>query len=187
MRNTTYTRPSMLRRKQGGFTALELGLVLLVAAIIIAGAVVYYRENLRKTSITSNMGNILSIASTAKSKYGLQNLYSQVTTALAVQGQVIPGALRDGTANTATNPFGGAIALAPVTLVGANDGLRLDWTNTPGNQCSDIVTSVQGEFRQISVAGVDVKPLDGTLNLATLEAQCQSAANVNVQYFIGRS
>ena len=33
----------------------------------------------------------------------------------------------------------------------------------------------------------NVKPLDGTLNLATLEAQCQSAANVNVQYFIGRS
>lgn len=177
-------------KKQLGAFSLELALVLLVITALIAGAVLYYRDNLRKISINENVQHLNFIAGNMISKYGKQNLYAQVTTALAVQGRVIPEQLRDGAANTASNPFGAAIVVVPVSLTGVNDAIRLDWLNVSASQCSDIVAGAAGSFRQIAIAGTNVKPLDGQLNQATLEAQCESAGttgNVATSFWIGRT
>lgn len=174
-------------RFQRGISALEFGLVLLLIAILTVAAIIFYRDNLRKTSVNNNIAHLLATAGAARSVYGQTNQYANVTTAIAVRGNIIPSALRDGNAATATNSLGGAITVAPATLTGANDTLQITWPNVPANQCSDIVMGIQAEGRRVQVAGADVKPTDGVVNIATVTTQCDSAATVAIDMFVGRS
>ena len=178
------------RPKQGGFLSVELGLVLLVVAILIVGAVALYSNNLRQTSIGANITDIQNIASVAKANYGNSNQYGSVTTAIAVRSHIVPSSLRDGTAATGTNKFGAAITFAPANGTGTNDLLTLTWGNMPSSQCAEIVTGVAGSMRRVTVAGTVVKPLDGALAIDTLSTACEantSDGNVTVLFDIGRS
>lgn len=186
--NISNGRPSRSGRASRGFLSLEAGLVLLVVAIMIVAAVIYYRDNLRKTSVNTNISHLLATASAGRSTFGQTNQYANVSTAVAVSSNMIPPALRDGTAQTATNTFGGAINVEPATLSGASpDALKITWPNVPSNQCIDIVMGIFGEARQVQVAGSDVKPLDGQINLANTTSQCASADNVTLDMFVGRN
>lgn len=174
-------------KNQRGFSSVELGLTLLVVAILVVGAIAFFTKNLRQASITNNIQQIQSIAGAAKSTYGYNNQYGQVTTAVAVRGHLIPDSLRDGTAATATNNFGAAITVDPANGSGTNDMVKLVWGNVPSNQCSDIVTGISGSARQIQVGTTDVQALDGTLNIDTLTTQCETGNVVSLNIFIGRS
>lgn len=174
-------------RNKRGFLSLELGLVLLVVAVMIVGSVLYYRDNLRKTSIQNTVQQVLTTSSNLRSKYGQANRYGVVTTDLAVRSGSIPDVLRDGTAGTATNAFGGAITVAPATLNGANDSLEIVWPNIPSNQCSDVVSNADREMRQITVGSTMVKANNGQLDLVALETACGSASAIDLHFWIGRS
>lgn len=173
--------------RQGGFLSLELGLVLLVVALAIVAAVLYYRDNLRKMSVNNTTQQILTTSSNLRAKYGQTNAYSNVTTALAVRSGSIPEALRDGSAPTATNSFGGSITAAPATLSGANDSVQVSWPNVPANQCSDIVTNVEREMRQVAVDSTTVKPNNGSIDFTALETACDSGSAVTINFWVGRS
>jgi type II secretory pathway pseudopilin PulG len=192
MQTTNHSpRPTRASRAtQRGFSSVELGLSLLVVALIIISAVLFYQDNVRKTSINTNVQYLQLIAGNAKTTYGARNEYSQVTLAVAVQGHIIPDTLRDGPAvATATNPFGSPIAVASATTAGAGtaDVLDLTWGNVPREQCAEIVTGVSNVMRQITVAGTDVKALDAPLQLATTTTQCETSQNVSIRFRIGRS
>lgn len=176
------------RKNSKGWTMVELGIAILLVSILIAGVLAYLTSNKRKITINTNSQQLLSIAGTSIAKYGQANQYAAMTTAIAVTGGVIPEELRDpGGATTATNSYGGAIAVAPATLTGANDSLRITWPNVTQSHCSDIVLGVANNFRRVQVQAADVKATDVTVNLANVEAQCQSAANVSIDFFVGRT
>lgn len=175
-----------LQRRELGALSLELGLVLLVLLLIIAGAVWAYRDNIRKTSVNENTSQLLHVSSNMISKYGKPGRYADVTTAIAIRAGVIPANLRTGAGVTATNLFGGAITVTPQTLTGANDSMLLAWPGVTRNQCSDIVSGVAGEFRRIDIGAAVVKPDNGQLDIAALEAACDANDTSNLNLFIGR-
>jgi hypothetical protein len=174
-------------KKQAGFFSLELSLTLLVAAIAIVAAVLLYLENVRKNSINSNVQYVQLIAGNAKTTYGVRNQYAQLTTAVAVQGRLIPEMLRNAALNTASNPFGAAITVASTNGTGTADVLDLAWDNVPADQCAGIVSGTEGSMRSVVVGGVTVKALDGAINIAGMTAACDAAANVDINFRIGRS
>jgi Tfp pilus assembly protein PilE len=176
-----------VKRKQRGLFSTEFSIVLLVAGVLLIAAIVWYIDSLRKTSIDANVNELTSVSATAKKKYGQLNQYANVTSAIAVTGQIIPVWLRDGAATTATNSFGGAITVVPATLTGADDSLNVAWPNVPKNQCSDIILGIVGSARQIQVGGVAVKATDAPVNIATVEAQCDAADVTTINMFVGRS
>jgi type II secretory pathway pseudopilin PulG len=177
-------------KTQGGFSSVELGLTLFVVALIITAAVLFYQDNVRKNSINTNLQYLQVITGNAKTTYGARNQYGAVNLAVAIQGHVIPDALRDGAPPvvTASNPFGAPIAIAPATTLAAGtpDVLDLTWGNVPRNQCAEIVTGVSNVMRQITVAGVVVKALDAPLNIGTTTTQCETNENVAIVFRIGR-
>ncbi len=187
LRKINSARKGKRIERQDGFLSLEMGLVLLVVALAIVAAVLYYRDNLRKTSINNTTQHILTTAANLRAKYGQANAYANVTTALAVRSGSIPEALRDGTAATATNTFGGSITATPATLSGANDSVQVAWPNVPPNQCSDIVTNVEREMRQVGVGSTTVKANNGTIDFAALETACDSDTAVTINFWVGRS
>ena len=177
-------------QKQSGFISVELGLALLVVAVLSVAAVTMYSNNLRQTSITQNITEIQNIASSAKAAYGLSNQYGSVTTAVAVRSHIIPAHLRDGTAATATNSFGSALTVVPANGTGTNDLLTLTWGNVPANQCTEIVSGVSPSMRRITVASTVVKVLDSALNIATSTSACETNTSdgvVSIAFDIGRS
>lgn len=174
-------------QKNKGFLSLEAGLVLILVGVLVVIAVINYRDNLRKTSVNTNVTQLISISGTLRSVYGTANQYANVTTAIAVSGNVIPQELRDGTSTSATNTFGGAIAIAPATLTGPSDSIQITWPKVAKNQCQDIAMGLVGEMRKVQVNGTDVKPLDGQVNIANLTTQCDSADTVTLNFFVGRS
>lgn len=174
-------------KSESGFLSLEMGLVLLVIALAIVAAVLYYRDNLRKTSTNNTTQQILTTSANLRAKYGQTNSYGTVTTAMAVRSGSIPEALRDGTAASATNTYGGAITIAPASLNGANDSLQVSWPNVPNTQCSDVVTNIEREMRQVSVGSTVVKPNNGAIDLSALETACDAASGVTINFWVGRS
>lgn len=179
--------PATNSKLENGFLSLEAGLVLLVVALAIVSAVMFYRDNLRKTSINTNVNQILATAGAARSVFGQANQYGQVTTAIAVSSNIIPSTLRNGNSQTATNNFGGEISVVPTNLSGTSDGLKITWPNVPSNQCIEIVMGVHAELRKLQVAGTDIKPLDSNLNIANTSSQCESSGHVALDLFVGRS
>lgn len=189
-----YIRKNNIRKSQRsglhsqrGFSSVELGLTLLIVAALVVAAVLFYQDNVRKTSINTNLQYLQLIAGNAKTTYGARNEYSQVTLAVAVQGHIIPDALRDGTAATATNPFGAAITVVPTDVTGTKDALTLGWPNVPKSQCAEIVTGASGVMRTITVGGTAVKPQDQPLNVALTTTACEATDNVLISFVIGRS
>lgn len=187
-RCTSY--PNRLRNarsnKQKGWLSIELGLTLLVAAVVIAGIVIFYRDSQQKNSINNNVSEILFAASNANSKYGTTGRYGDVTTEIAVRSGVIPSQLRTPGTDEAANRFGGTITVTPATVTSTNDVLEIAWPNIPSNQCSGIVIGVQAEFRVITVGGDVVKADGEALDLGALEDACDSATPVDAVFSVGR-
>lgn len=174
------------KSRAAGFISVELGLALLAVTGLIVGAVIFFLENTRKNSINLNTQYIQSIAGSAQTTFGQRNQYGSMTTAIAVQSRIIPDALRDAGANTATNPYGSAITIAPANGTGTNDTLNLTWGNVPRGQCTDLVVNLSSMMRGINVGATAVKVLDQPLNYATAVATCDSAEVQTITFRIGR-
>lgn len=93
----------------------------------------------------------------------------------------------DGTGTTATNPYGGAITLVPASLNGTNDSVQVTWPNVLKDQCSDIVTNIEREMRQVSVGSTVVKDGGGPMDIEALETACDAATAVTIDFWVGRS
>lgn len=175
------------QKKQRGISMVELTLALIILSVLAGAAYYAFQENSRKNEVKEAIALATTIAGELRSKFGTNNMYGNVTTAVSVQSRAIPEQFRITGTNTAQNSWGGAITTTPVTLTATNDAISLSFANVPQDECMDIVIGTQQTGRRISVAGTVVKPTDTTLNLATLATQCESAANVAVVWDVGRS
>lgn len=180
--NSTY-----FKRKQTGDFMMSLSIALVVVAIISASVFYAFRENTRKNEIKETINSVTTTSSNLRKNFGINNTYANITTAIAVQSRTIPEEQRNPGTNTASNAFGGAIDIAPATLTTANDAASISYARIPQDQCVDTVLGTQGIARQIMVGGVAVKATDSPVVLATLATQCETATNVTVQWFIGRT
>jgi prepilin-type N-terminal cleavage/methylation domain-containing protein len=176
----------LARRRQRGLTMVELSVVLVIAALLIAAVFTALRSNQRRVELRDNQAMITQIVADLQGKFGRTGQYANTTLALAVQSRSIPEELRIAGTNTAQNGYGGLIALAPATCTVANDCLDLTWAQVPQAQCMDLVIGTQNVARRISVNAVVVKALDGALDLGALATNCEAAGVVPVLYAVGR-
>lgn len=172
---------------QRGVGMLEYGVVAIIAAIVLIGIYLAFNTYLTNSSVDDNVKDLTYIAGQLQQKFGAQNNYANVTTATAVTSHAIPDYLRVSGTSTAQNKFSGAITVAPATLTTANDAAAVTWSNIPSDRCADIVTGADKAFKRIAIGGTVVKPLNGTLNQATLGTQCEAASNVNGTFTVGRN
>lgn len=188
--NTSH-RPDAQRRVQRGFVTAEMGLVIIMGAIMLAAAIYVFLNNRKQAAITENTNQIIGIAEQAKKLYGSRAEYGNVTVPIAVTS-LVPTQLQNpiaagGTA-TASNTYGGAIGFAPVTLTVANDGLAMTWNNVPRAHCEDLVLGTAAPMRRVTVGITVVKALDApTVGIAGLNTACNATDTVAIVYAIGRS
>lgn len=172
--------------KQRGNALLYTLLALVLGGIGLAVGVSQYQDAERSTSVQATVGEVNAIIGGAKQNFGQYN-YLNLTTAAAVGSQVIPATMATS-ATTASNKFGGAVDLVDngATTPGT---ARLTYNAVPTNVCTNIINGTQALARRVQVGGTDVKPLDGTIDIPNLTAQCSGggANGVVVIWTIGRT
>lgn len=181
------SRTASSRRHQGGWSILQVLLGLVVLGVFVTVAVDQYQSSNRKGRIEGATQEFIDIAGTAQKNYGQSNQYGSVTTAIAIQGGVVPLKRRNKGTNTANNIYNGAITFAPATINTANDGLSITYANVTGSDCQQLVQNTSNLARQIFIGATQVMPTDGDVNLATLSTTCDATAAVDVRWVIGRS
>lgn len=172
---------------QRGVSIISVLLGLVIGAGVLAVAFNQFQDAQRKSRIEAANSEIATMIAEAQKLYGTANQYGAVTTAIAVQGGVVPERLRVAGTNTAQNRYNGAITFTPSTITTANDSLALGYANVSSIDCQDLILTAEPLTRRIEVAGTVVKPNDGAINIGTMSAQCDSADTVNLTIVFGRS
>jgi type II secretory pathway pseudopilin PulG len=179
-----------------GFVSAEMGLVIILGAIMLTAAIYVFLNNRKQAAINENTNQIIGIAEQAKKLYGSRGEYANVTGAIAA-ATLVPQQLRDRGAagillNTMHNPYGGAITFTPVAVAvnGATDLLALSWTSVPRSHCVDLILGTAAPMRRVTVGtgggAVVVKALDAAaIPIAALSAACDANDPVTITFDIG--
>jgi Tfp pilus assembly protein PilE len=170
--------------KQAGFTAVELTVVIVGILLLSAIGFGLYEQFVAGTG-TKKVGDFYQ-NKTAKLRtaYANQSTWAGVTNADTVARHIFTDV--DASGNP-LNPYGGTLAISAVNFNATNDGLKIIDSTYTTDQCLDAVQQVEQLFGEIDVAGTAVKPKNGTLNATTMNAQCSSAANVAITWFLTKN
>ena len=177
---------SLTAHSQRGMSMMSVLLGLVIAGLLAVVIFNQFTDSQRKARIEAATSEITTLIADSQKTYGVSNQYPNVTTAIAVQGGVIPARLRDAGANTAHNYYNAALTLDPATITTAGDALVLGYAGVRQSDCQDLVLAIDPLVAAIDVNAVNVKPAGGALALATLATQCDSAAAVPVTFTFGR-
>ncbi|MDB5477849.1 MAG: hypothetical protein JWM96_344 [Alphaproteobacteria bacterium] len=180
---TATTLPNLSRR-EGGFTLLELLLVIGVAALLLIGGIATYRlvSDGNKTTETTRL--LLTIRQEAQTMAQQGNgVYTGVTFAGTGGGAdaasplVTGGVLRDGQRNA----FGGTIIIAPATTTVADDSLSVTFNGLSQSACTKLMTSINNPSEVVSVTGNGTTILAAAFPVTPANAggACNVAGNNN--------
>ena len=170
------------KAKQRGISLIQALFVLVLGGIALVVTLNQYQTGERNSSVQKYIGDVTEIIGAAKINFGQFN-YVGLTTAIAIGNGVIPQRLATS-GTTAAADWGGAITLVAGATAATGD---LRFAGVPSAMCAMIVNGTAQVARQVTVAGTDVKVLDGQLDIGALSTQCNSAANVDITWVIGRT
>lgn len=167
------------KKKQQGFTLIEMAIVLVLAAAVVYGIFAAMKVVGTRTTNNQEVKNATMIAADLKTKFGGQLSYSGLTNSTAIQINAIPKGMIQG-ANIVTG-WGTTLAITASNVNGtANDGFALTY-EVPADSCSDFISAVEGAFTKITIGTNVVKNArsgDSTLTVADL-ARCSATATGN--------
>ena len=173
------------RQRQRGNALVFSMLGLVIGGIVLALGIGYYQNSQANAQVQGTISEISAIIGGAQQNYG-QYGYSGLTTAVAVGSRVIPDTRADVGGTTATNSYSGAITLVDNSAATPSTA-KLSYANVPAAQCTQLINGAQSLARRITIGTTDVKPLDGVINVASVNAQCTSAASVAIDFVFGRT
>ena len=177
---------SVQRRAQRGMSIVQVMFGLLVAGLFLVVAVGQFQDSTKKQRIETATQEVIQIVATAQKNYGYANQYGNVTTAIAVQGGIVPEGRRNAGTNTANNNYNGQILFAPATINTANDGLSITYEAVRGSDCQQLIQNTQSVSRQLFVGATQVKQTDSPVDLAALSTACDVPNTVDVRWVAGR-
>lgn len=172
------------RARQMGVSIIGVLLGLVLSGIALSIVLTQYQAADSAQNVQKNISNVVTIIGSAKANYG-SLAYGNLNTTTAIGSGVIPTSLVVNS-TTAANEWGGAVTLVDNSATTPATAL-LSWAAVPSDICQQLVNGTHPAARRIQVAGSDVKPLDGTLNIATLNTRCTSATAVAVTWTVGRT
>jgi hypothetical protein len=173
------------RRRQRGNALVFSMLGLVIGGIVLALGISYYQNAQTNAQVQGTISEISAIIGGAQQNYG-QYGYAGLTTAVAVGSRVIPDTRADAGGATATNSYSGAITLVDNSGTTPSTA-KLTYANVPASQCTQLVNGAQSLARRVTIGTTDVKPLDGAIDVARVNAQCTSGANVAIDFVFGRT
>lgn len=187
----------MKKLAQGGFTMVELGVVVAIGAVILVIALNVVPAVLANNRANAEMQELPSILTNIQKNYSNAPTFVGATldavirlNAFPNERVTIPGA---GLA-TATNRWGGTVTMTVANLSATNDIVRLVYSNVAERECKNVIQGVGGLMRRIYVdsanggaagGGTIVKADGAAVDTGALGTACGTAAN-SITYDVGK-
>jgi len=160
---------------ESGFTLGELGLVLLIVAIISMFAYPKFIEYSETVVAAEEADNITQYVSKMKAAHSTDSDFSLVTTSELLATGIFPASMVQG--SNVVNKYQGKVTVEPNSLINPNDSVIFTSTNYSLAGCREVVPRMAAVARTVSVNGTVVKPLDTPLVRETLGSACTVAVN----------
>jgi len=173
------TRKFAARRKfEAGFTLGELGLVLLIVAMISMFAYPKFIEYSESVTAGEEADNITHYVSKMRSAHATDSDFRLITTEILRSTGIFPGTMVQGT--NVINKYQGTVTAEPGAIANPNDSVQFTSTNYSLAGCREVVPRMAGLARIVTVNGTPVKPKDEPLDRQLLGTACTVAANTIV-------
>jgi prepilin-type N-terminal cleavage/methylation domain-containing protein len=180
------------KKRQSGFTLVELGIVVAIGAVIIGIGLIVVPSLLASTRANGEVAELPAIATKISRAYANQPNFSTLTHANVVGLQVFPDNQVSGT--TVTNRWGGTVTVASIGatgLVSAHDAFTITSTGVPSDECVQLGQGLERAARVISVtpkggAATSVKADGAKLDLGALGTACKAATSATMVYTFGK-
>lgn len=168
----------MRRRRQSGFTLVELIIVILIGGLILAGVAAGVSKAMSGQRANAEIAEIQNVSTSIKKIYSNKSSYSGITLTGLINMNAFPPERVSGGA--VYNRWGGA-----VTVVAAGTGnvnFTLTYPSVPTSECLDIIPQLESVVDSVTVAGTSVKASGAALDVSALGTQCNSSATVSIAY-----
>src|SRR5260363_169284 len=156
--------PKALKRRQEGFTLIEIMIALAIVAVAIALAIKPVHQALSNAKANDEMGELPTIIA------NIQKVFAN--------DRVVPQ-----TAELA-NRWGGAITTSVVTIGSSapNNGIALTYEGVPSMECAAVIPQMDEIVRIISVNGTQVKADGQPADLDAVSTACNASHANEIVY-----
>lgn len=166
-----------IRKKQGGFSLVELAVVLVVIGVIILGVTQSGSDQKEVAALDTQSKATIALVNDLTSYYdGNQTGYTGVTNTIASQAGLVPSAFNDDGAGAITHHWLGNVTITAGTINTAGDSSSVALETLPGNKvCADLTKKVSELVDVIDVDGTVVKAFNADLDQNALAGACDAA------------
>lgn len=168
---------AMLKKsKQGGFSLVEAGLVLVLVAGVAVFAYNAFRDNQASSLAQNQAAGAVKLAASVQKIFGSDVNYTNVDNAAVVKARIVPDDFRVAGAADIRNRWGGPITVAAETVgAGANNKVAITFGTVPRVACADFINGIASVAESVGAAAADA-------GAATTNAKAADGAAVKASY-----
>jgi major structural subunit of bundle-forming pilus len=168
------------RRRQQGLTLIEAAMVLAIAALVVAGVMLFFQNANNAQKTNDAMGELAAIQQVVRSLYSGQPDYTGLNAALLANSKQLPNKMIVGVPPAATglqDPFNATITVTPVAVGGVNSQFSVEFDGLSIDACSKMATVDLGTSL-VSIAVNGQAATNGTtLTPGQANTQCNVTGN----------
>lgn len=176
-----------IQRNQGGFSLVEILLVLGIIAILAIAAFIIFPQVQASNRANAEQSNITTITAGIKNLYGATRNYTGIGNGVVNQARIFPASMNGGDFTAAggdavTSSWSGAVTVAAVGADPARQ-FSITYADMPSEVCTRLVPGMLQNFESIAVGTGDTPAaLDDDATPGDIVAACNAADAVTVVF-----
>jgi prepilin-type N-terminal cleavage/methylation domain-containing protein len=166
------------RKKQAGFTLVELVVVLAIIVGAIGAIIARQMSASQSSRVQSEAGNLQAIVGKINSTFAGRSSYAGATTSFLLAQGAFPTSMVNGT--SVVNGWNGSVTVAPGT---GNTTVDITYAGVPSAACLELVSNTSRSYRTVTVGSTVVKSATQTeADLSATQTACSAAATASITF-----
>lgn len=153
-----------IQRNQGGFSLVEILLVLGIIAILAIAAFIIFPQVQASNRANTEQTNITTLAAGIKNLYGATRNYNGVSATVVNQARIAPASMNGGdpAATALSSSWSADVAIAPSAAVAgppaipAGRAFTITYSAMPSEVCTKLVPGLLQNFEAIQVGSTNL-------------------------------